>query len=148
MAYHENAGRHGQPRHEGPERPDAPSIQATGRHRSPRPEERGSERGPEPGQDRARPGSAKPRPKPRPRPRDVVPPGYEGVAAHLSAEFGNLHPPGIVSRCVSAAQHSAEDITGTAGPDLVERIARKHLQILALVAAERRQQGTLRNAAT
>lgn len=66
----------------------------------------------------------------------------------MSAEFGHLHSPGIVSRCVSAARYSAEDITGSAGLDLVERIARRHLQILAVIAAERRQQGTLRNAAT
>jgi hypothetical protein len=83
-----------------------------------------------------------------PEPRDLIPPGYEAVVARLAAEFTRVHPPEIVSRCVSAARHGAQDVTGSAAPDLVERIARKHLQVLAIVAAERRQRGTLRNAAT
>jgi hypothetical protein len=43
---------------------------------------------------------------------------------------------------VAAARHGAEEVTGAATPDLVERIARKHLQVLAIVAAERRRQGS------
>jgi hypothetical protein len=73
---------------------------------------------------------------------------YEGIAARLRAEFAEIHSPAIVSRCVNAAQHGAEDVTGSAPLDLVERIARKHLQVLAVVASERRHQITLRNAAT
>lgn len=75
-------------------------------------------------------------------------PEYEAVAVRLKEEFSKVHPTEVVSRCVNAARHGAEDVTGSATPDLVERIARKHLQVLAVVAAERRQQSTLRNAAT
>jgi hypothetical protein len=73
---------------------------------------------------------------------------YEAITARLREEFAEIHSPAIVSRCVSAAQHGAEDVTGSAPLDLVERIARKHLEILAIVASERRHQITLRNAAT
>jgi hypothetical protein len=73
---------------------------------------------------------------------------YEAMAARLREEFAEIHSPAIVSRCVNAAQHGAEDLTGSATLDLVERIARKHLQVLAIVASERRHQITLRNAAT
>jgi hypothetical protein len=68
--------------------------------------------------------------------------------ARLTAEFARDHPAATVARCVSAARHGAQDVTGSAPPELVERIARKHLQVLAIVAAERRRQGGLRNAAT
>ncbi len=74
--------------------------------------------------------------------------GYEPVVARLTAEFAREHPAVTVARCVSAARHGAQDVTGSAPPELVERIARKHLQVLAIVAAERRQRGGLRNAAT
>jgi hypothetical protein len=73
---------------------------------------------------------------------------YEAITVRLREEFAEIHSPAIVSRCVSAAQHGAEDVTGSAPLDLVERIARKHLQVLAIVASERRHQITLRNAAT
>jgi hypothetical protein len=72
-------------------------------------------------------------------------PGYEEVTESLTEEFAGIHPPALVSRCVAAARHSAEDVTGSATPDLVQRIARKHLQILATVAAERNRQITFGN---
>jgi len=74
--------------------------------------------------------------------------GYETVVARLTREFARDHPAATVARCVSAARHGAQDVTGSAPLDLVERIARKHLQVLAIVNAERRQKGGLRNAAT
>jgi hypothetical protein len=70
-------------------------------------------------------------------------PGYQQVTERLTEEFTKIHAPTTVSRCVAAARHGAEDVTGSATPDLVERIARKHLQILAVVAAERRRRITL-----
>ena len=70
-------------------------------------------------------------------------PGYQQVTERLTEEFVKIHAPATVSRCVAAARHGAEDVTGSATPDLVERIARKHLQILAVVAAERRSRVTL-----
>jgi hypothetical protein len=73
------------------------------------------------------------------------PPGYEQVTAGLIEEFAGVHPPALVSRCVAAARHSSEDVTGSATPELVRNIARKHLQILATVAAERRRQITFDN---
>jgi hypothetical protein len=72
-------------------------------------------------------------------------PGYEQVTASLIEEFTGVHPPALVSRCVAAARHSSEDVIGSATPDLVLRIARKHLQILAAVVAERRRQITFDN---
>lgn len=66
--------------------------------------------------------------------------GYEVVGDRLTAEFEKVHHPETVARCVAAARHGAEEVTGAATPDLVERIARKHLQVLAVVAAERRRQ--------
>jgi len=62
---------------------------------------------------------------------------YEAVAEHLAGEFLQVHPAETVIRCVEAARHSAEEVVGEASPGLVERIARKHLEVLALVAAER-----------
>ena len=44
----------------------------------------------------------------------------------------------IVSRCVTAARNGAEDVVGYATPELVERIARQHLKVLALALAEQR----------
>jgi hypothetical protein len=73
---------------------------------------------------------------------------YEEIATMLRAEFAEIHSPATVSRCMSAARHGAEDLTGSAPLDLVERIAREHLRVLAVVASERRHQITLRNAAT
>lgn len=70
-------------------------------------------------------------------------PGYQEVTERLTEEFDKIHMPTTVSRCVAAARHGAEDVTGSATPDLVERIARKHLQILAVVAAERGRRVTL-----
>ncbi|GAA3962036.1 hypothetical protein GCM10023085_50670 [Actinomadura viridis] len=68
--------------------------------------------------------------------------GYEDVGDRLSAEFAGVHGPETVARCVAAARYGAEEVTGGAAPDLVERIARKHLQVLAVVAAEKRRQGS------
>ncbi|MEW2357906.1 hypothetical protein [Spirillospora sp. NPDC029432] len=68
--------------------------------------------------------------------------GYAQVGGRLTKEFANVHAADTVARCVEAARHGAEEVTGAASPDLVERIARKHLQVLAVVAAERRRQGS------
>jgi hypothetical protein len=65
-------------------------------------------------------------------------PGYQKIIKRLVAEFAGVHSMRTVSRCVAAAQYGALDVTGTAPTDLVERIARRHLEVLALVAAERR----------
>jgi hypothetical protein len=61
---------------------------------------------------------------------------YEAVVEDLAMEFDGVHPAEMVIRCVEAARHSAEEVIGEASPDLVERIARKHLEVLALAAAE------------
>lgn len=64
--------------------------------------------------------------------------GYYEVGERLAKEFAGVHDAATVTRCVTAARHGAQDVTGSAPPDLVERIARKHLQVLAMVAAEQR----------
>jgi hypothetical protein len=61
---------------------------------------------------------------------------YEAVAESLARDFKKVHSAEMVIRCVEAARHSAEEVIGEASPDLVERIARKHLEVLALAAAE------------
>ncbi|MGH3382737.1 MAG: hypothetical protein ACRDP6_49220 [Actinoallomurus sp.] len=61
---------------------------------------------------------------------------FETVAENLADEFGGVHPAEMVIRCVEAARHSAVEVIGDASPELVERIARKHLEVLALAAAE------------
>jgi hypothetical protein len=71
------------------------------------------------------------------------PAGYREVGERLTKEFTGVHDSITVTRCVTAARHGAQDVTGSAPPDLVERIARKHLQVLAAVAAERRRQAKL-----
>jgi hypothetical protein len=63
---------------------------------------------------------------------------YEQVEAMLRDEFAGIHPAATVNRCVQAAHHGAVEVTGHAPASLVERIARKHLQVLAIAAAERR----------
>lgn len=65
-------------------------------------------------------------------------PEYEAIVERLTSEFAGVHRRMTVSRCVEAACHGAEDVTGSAAPGLVERIARRHLHVLALVAAEQR----------
>ncbi|GAA0971227.1 hypothetical protein GCM10009555_021690 [Acrocarpospora macrocephala] len=60
---------------------------------------------------------------------------YEQVEAALLDEFAGVHPATTVTRCIQAAHHGAVEVTGHAYPGLVERIARKHLQVLA--AAQR-----------
>lgn len=71
-------------------------------------------------------------------------PAYEGVATRLASEFSGVHNGETVSHRLAAAQHGAHEVTGKATPDLVKRIARKHLQVLARVTRERRQRITLR----
>ncbi|MFD6097343.1 hypothetical protein ACFVWN_23235 [Nocardiopsis flavescens] len=63
---------------------------------------------------------------------------YAPVVELLSSEFSGVHHESTVTRCVDAARHGAEEVTGSAAPDLVERIARQHLQVLALAFAEQR----------
>lgn len=63
-------------------------------------------------------------------------PHFSPVISRLSSEFSGVHHSSTVSRCVDAARHGAQDVTGLATPDLVERIARQHLQVLALAFAE------------
>lgn len=62
---------------------------------------------------------------------------YLGVLDRLAREFDGVHPMSTVSRCVDAARHGARDVNGYATPEIVERIARKHLEVLAVVVAER-----------
>ncbi|GIH75364.1 hypothetical protein [Planobispora longispora] len=62
---------------------------------------------------------------------------YAEVSATLREEFSEVHPAATVTRCIDAAHYGALEITGYAHPGLVERIARKHLQVLALVASGR-----------
>jgi hypothetical protein len=69
-------------------------------------------------------------------------PGYEEVGDRLTREFAGVHAAETVTRCVTAARHGAQEVTGNAAPDLVERIARKHLQVLAIVAAEKRRRSS------
>ncbi|MGI5166067.1 hypothetical protein ACQEU3_17075 [Spirillospora sp. CA-253888] len=73
-------------------------------------------------------------------PGDGELPSYEEIGDRLAEEFSGVHQPDTVTRCVAAARHGAEEVTGGAPADLVERIARKHLQVLAMVAAEKRRQ--------
>jgi hypothetical protein len=67
--------------------------------------------------------------------------GFDEIADRLAAEFAEVHPAQTVSRCVAAAHHGAFEITGSAPVALVERIARKHLRVLAAVAAEPGRRG-------
>ena len=64
---------------------------------------------------------------------------YEELTERLSKEFAAIHPVSTVARCVTAAQHGAEDIIGSTDLELVEKIARRHLRVLAIAAAERSQ---------
>jgi hypothetical protein len=66
-------------------------------------------------------------------------PRYAAIGERLTEEFGGVHGADTVARCVSAARYGAEEVTGAAPPDLVERIARRHLEVLATVAAEKRR---------
>ncbi|MFV2195543.1 MULTISPECIES: hypothetical protein [unclassified Nocardiopsis] len=65
-------------------------------------------------------------------------PHFTPVISRLEGEFSGVHHTSTVTRCVNAARHGAEDVTGRATPDLVERIARQHLQVLAMAYSERR----------
>ena len=64
---------------------------------------------------------------------------YEELTERLSKEFAAIHPVSTVTRCVTAAQHGAEDIIGSNDLPLVEKIARRHLRVLAIATAERSQ---------
>lgn len=66
-------------------------------------------------------------------PRDL-----SAVVDRLNSEFAGVHDTATVTRCVDAARQGALDVTGRATPELIERIARQHLQVLALAFAERR----------
>ncbi|NDU75300.1 hypothetical protein GWI34_22125 [Actinomadura sp. DSM 109109] len=61
------------------------------------------------------------------------------IGERLIEEFREVHSADTVERCVSAAHYGAEEVTGSAPPELVERIARRHLEVLATVAAEKRR---------
>jgi len=62
---------------------------------------------------------------------------YGEVETALREEFAGVHSAVTVTRCVEAAHYGALEVTGYAHPSLVERIARKHLHVLALVASDR-----------
>ncbi|NUP01311.1 MAG: hypothetical protein HOV96_37570 [Nonomuraea sp.] len=68
---------------------------------------------------------------------EADPTPYAEVEAALRDEFAGVHSSTTVTRCVEAAHYGALEVTGYAHPSLVERIARKHLHVLALVASER-----------
>ncbi|RBQ15707.1 hypothetical protein DP939_34045 [Spongiactinospora rosea] len=70
------------------------------------------------------------------RPDDADTPPYVDVEAALRDEFAGVHAPATVTRCIEAAHYGALEVAGGAHRGLVERIARKHLEVLALVAAE------------
>lgn len=61
---------------------------------------------------------------------------YVDVVERLSVEFEGVHAAGTVSRCVTAARHGTADVADSVSPDLVERVARKHLEVLAIAARE------------
>lgn len=65
-------------------------------------------------------------------------PHLSPVVTRLASEFHGVHHSSTITRCVDAAKHGAQDVTGRATPDLVERIARQHLQVLALAISEQR----------
>ncbi|GAA0837013.1 hypothetical protein ACFQVD_32085 [Streptosporangium amethystogenes subsp. fukuiense] len=68
---------------------------------------------------------------------DTEPDPYADFSAALRDEFSEVHPAATVTRCIEAAHYGALEVVGHAHPTLVERIARKHLEVLALVASER-----------
>ena len=70
---------------------------------------------------------------------DGDPPRYAELGERLAEEFDGVHTADTVDRCVRAARYGAEEVTGAAPADLVERIARRHLEVLATVAAEKRR---------
>ncbi|RNL83206.1 hypothetical protein [Halostreptopolyspora alba] len=72
-----------------------------------------------------------------PEKTDTPPLDFSPVVERLSAEFAGVHPRATVIRCVDAARHGAQEVTGLATLDLVERVARQHLQVLAMAFAER-----------
>ncbi|QXJ23072.1 hypothetical protein AGRA3207_004184 [Actinomadura graeca] len=66
-------------------------------------------------------------------------PRYAAIGERLIEEFEGVHAAETVSRCVDAARYGAEEVTGSAPSDLVERIARRHLEVLATIVAEKRR---------
>ncbi|MFD0684021.1 hypothetical protein [Actinomadura fibrosa] len=67
-------------------------------------------------------------------------PRFAAIGERLIEEYHGVHAAETVSRCVSAAHYGAEEVLGAAPPDLVEKIARRHLDVLAAVAADKRRQ--------
>ncbi|MFC7327981.1 hypothetical protein [Marinactinospora rubrisoli] len=67
---------------------------------------------------------------------DVAPRELSSVIRRLRTEFEGVHREETVQRCVQAARQGALEVTGSATADLVERIARQHLRVLALAFAE------------
>lgn len=61
---------------------------------------------------------------------------FQQVTERLCSEFRGIHPDATVHQCVDLARHGAHEVVGDATPQLVERIARQHLQVLELVHAE------------
>ncbi|KIH98771.1 hypothetical protein LP52_11635 [Streptomonospora alba] len=70
--------------------------------------------------------------------KTTTPSDLSPVVDRLNNEFTGVHDAATVTRCVDAARQGALDVTGRGTPELVERIARQHLQVLALAFAERR----------
>ncbi|MFC4908842.1 hypothetical protein [Actinomadura gamaensis] len=64
---------------------------------------------------------------------------YDEIGERLAREFSGVHDGRTVERCLAAARYGALEVTGNASPELVERVARKHLKVLAVVAAEKRR---------
>lgn len=62
---------------------------------------------------------------------------YACIAERLSSEFSEVHVAATVVRSVAAARTGVEQVTGEAHPDLVERVAREHLRVLALASSGR-----------
>lgn len=62
---------------------------------------------------------------------------YVDVVERLTVEFDGVHAAGTVSRCVAAARAGTTDVAGAAPPDLVEHVAREHLEVLAGAISEK-----------
>src|SRR5690606_27773100 len=66
-------------------------------------------------------------------------PRYTALGVRLTEEFKGVHNTDNVVRCVSAAWYGAEEVRGATSPDVVERIARRHLEAPAAIDAEKRR---------
>ncbi|RCV53802.1 hypothetical protein [Marinitenerispora sediminis] len=67
---------------------------------------------------------------------DIAARELSSVTRRLRTEFEGVHREETVLRCVKAARQGALEVTGRATADMVERIARQHLRVLALAFAE------------